>query len=320
MSHMIMEDDRMMSANMKRPWHYDETADRVALVQDAPTSWDALKLSFMDWDVVSTPVVVNNVPVEGYKANVRADTGRVLGIVSNRYKIVQNREAFAFVDAILEQKDVPVCYETCGSLENGQRVWMLANMPKSLVLGDEVENYLFFTNAHNGKSGITAGITQVRVVCNNTLQLALGTAKRSWTTKHIGDMQAKKAEAIMTLQLASKYVADMSVYAETMAAKKISKSELDYFLDMLFPMEEEGTDREKNNISYCRNNILDIYMGKDDLANFRGTAWGLYNATADFVSNTKPVRTTKTYREKLFASFLDGNVVLQQAQKILMTA
>ena len=161
MSHMIMEEDKMFSANMVKPWHYGETSDRVALTETVLTSWDALIASGTGWDVISTPVMVNGEVVLGYKANVRGDTSRVLGIVSDRYKIVQNREAFAFVDSILEQKDVPVKYETAGSLENGKRVWMLARMPKSLILGDEVENYLFFTNAHNGKSGITLSLIHI---------------------------------------------------------------------------------------------------------------------------------------------------------------
>lgn len=320
MAHMIMESDSMFSSGMIRPWHYNETSDRVALVQDAPTSWDALIASGIGWDVISTPVQVNGNEVEGYKANVRSDTNDVLGIVSSRYKIVQNREAFAFVDSILEQKDTPVRYETAGSLENGKRVWLLVQMPKTLALGDEVENYLFFANSHNGKSGITTGMTNVRVVCNNTIQLALRTTKRSWTTKHMGDMEGKKQEAIETLRLASQYVVEMGKYAETMASKKISKTDLDNFLDMLFPLDEEISAREERNISHCRNSILDIYMGKDDLANFRGTAWGMYNAVADFVSNAEPLRKTKTYKENLFASFMDGNKILQQAQEILMAA
>ena len=313
MAHMIMEDDTVMVTG-RQSWH-----GLSIVVDTAQSSSDALRIANLDWEVFPKDVYADNSVIPGYKANARSDTGQVLGIVSDRYRVCQNKDAFSFVDDILANSQ-EVKFHSAGSLENGKRVFMMAELPQGILLGTHVQNFMFFSNAHDGKNGIKVGLTNTVIECNNTLNLALADSPRTWSTKHIGDIEAKKHEAMKTLQFASAYMEGTKALAEEMYSKKISKTDLDNFLNLLFPMEEEGTDREKNNIAYCRNNILDIYMGKDDLANFRGTAWGLYNATADFVSNTKPVRTTKTYREKLFASFLDGNVVLQQAQKILMAA
>lgn len=316
MAHMLYGNDTMFSAGMQKPWHYNETQDRCRLVQEAPTSWDALKLSGLDWDVAALPVEVGGQIVPGYQANVRMDTGETLGITSKLYKIVQNREAFAFTDAVLRNRN-DVRYETAGSLENGRRVWLLARMPDSKLIEDTVENYLFFSNSHNGKSSIVCGITQVRIVCNNTLQMALA-SPRTWSTQHKGDMQSKQMEAVRTLALASDYIDKSSQLAIDMASKPLTN--VLSFIDKLLPKLEDLSAREERNIDYIRDNILDIYKNKDDLQNFRGTTWGMYNAVADFVSNGKPLRMTKTYGEKRFASFMDGNEMLLKAQTLLQTA
>ena len=102
-----------------------------------------------------------------------------MGVVSDRYRIVQNEEAFQFTDDLLGEG---VTYETAGSLQGGKKVWMLAKLPeKYIIAGDEVTPYLVFFHSHDGSSGVKVAMTPVRVVCQNTLNLALGTAKRIWT-------------------------------------------------------------------------------------------------------------------------------------------
>lgn len=102
------------------PWHGLGTK-----VQEAPTSKDALILAGLDWHVVQEPVYTGqNELVQGYKANVRDSDRKVLGVVTDRYKIVQNEEAFSFTDALLGEG---VRYETAGSLQGGKSVWLPYN-------------------------------------------------------------------------------------------------------------------------------------------------------------------------------------------------
>lgn len=167
-------------------------------VEEAPNSREALHLAGLDWTVDSRPVydeLIREIP--GYKANVRSSDNKTLGIVTNRYKIVQNTEAFEFTDNLIGGD---VHYETAGSLQGGKRIWLLAKLPSKIIVGDEVEPYLCFTNSHDGTGAIRACMTPVRVVCNNTLNLALATAKRQWSTKHVGDIEAKMAEARSVLE------------------------------------------------------------------------------------------------------------------------
>ncbi len=165
----------------QKPWHGLGT-----MVQEAPTSKDALILAGLDWQVIQKPIITEDgIPISGFKANLRETDNRVLGVVTDRYRTIQNHDAFAFTDSLLGEG---VTYETAGSLQNGRRVWVLAKLPQRYIIsGDEITPYLVFMNAHDGTGAIKAAMTPIRVVCMNTLNLALSTAKRSWSTNHVGN-------------------------------------------------------------------------------------------------------------------------------------
>lgn len=184
----------------KTPWHGLGTR-----VMEAPDSKEALALAGLDWEVIQEPIYTEkNEAIEGYKANVRDSDRKVLGVVSERYKIVQNQEAFAFTDGLLGEG---VRYETAGSLQNGKRVWILARLPQEYIIsGERITPYLVFFNSHDGTGAIKVALTPIRVVCQNTLNLALTTAKRSWSMIHTGNIQDKMQEAKDTLFMAEKYM------------------------------------------------------------------------------------------------------------------
>ena len=144
------------------PWH-----ELGTIVNDAPTSEDALRISGLDWKVVQDDVFTDSGElISGYKANIRDTDRKILGVVSDRYKVVQNTDAFSFTDELLGQG---VRYETAGSLQDGRRVWLLARMPKEYIGGsDEICPYLVFSNSHDGTGAVKVAITPVRVVCNNS--------------------------------------------------------------------------------------------------------------------------------------------------------
>jgi phage/plasmid-like protein (TIGR03299 family) len=162
-----------MSANVEtmfyvkeKPWH--GLGERV---EDALNSKQALEKAGLDWKVLQKKVFVDGYSVPQYKANVRSSDGKVLGIVSDKYKIVQNVDAFEFTDNIIGNGEIEVKYETAGSLASGKKIWLLAKMPTTTILGDDVEPYMVFTNTHDGSGSIRVAMTPVRVVCQNTLTM-----------------------------------------------------------------------------------------------------------------------------------------------------
>lgn len=122
----------------EKPWH-----GLGVKVENAPTSKEALIMAGLDWQVVQKPIMTEEGQIiDGYKVNIRDMDQKVLGVVSNRYKVVQNEDAFAFTDALLGEG---VTYETAGSLADGKRTWMLAVLPhKYIIAGDEITPYLVF--------------------------------------------------------------------------------------------------------------------------------------------------------------------------------
>ena len=310
MAHNI---ETMFSAGRVKPWHYEETKEVTKLIQEAPTSKEALHLAGLDWNVEQTPVFTDaGIEIPNYKANVRSTDRSVLGIVSDRYKIVQNTEAFEFTDEIVgETEDGVVKYETAGSLCGGKKIWLLAKMPTQKILGDEVEPYMCFTNSHDGSGAIRICMTPIRVVCNNTLNMALAGARRQWSTKHVGDMQSKLEEAKLCLQLADAYMAGLADEADRLANAKLHREQLNEILDEMFPIEDNASDRKKRNIQTIKDDFFVAYF-MPDIAQFRDTAWGAVNAMSDFVTHATPKRNTASYNENRWGKIMEGHAMMDQ--------
>lgn len=187
----------------EKPWHGLGT-----MVRKAPSASHALALAGLDWKVEQHPVQTESgIRLEGFLANIRDTDSRVLGVVTDKYRVVQNEEAFAFTDELLGGG---VTYETAGSLQEGRKVWLLARLPQRYIIsGDEIAPYLVFSNSHDGSGAIKVAMTPVRVVCNNTLNLALERAKRSWSTVHTGNPAGKMQDARQTVLYADSYMAEL---------------------------------------------------------------------------------------------------------------
>lgn len=199
-----------MSANVETmfytrqaPWHGLGTR-----VEHTLNSQEALVAAGLDWQVIQMPVQTEDGrSIPGFKANIRDRDNQVLGVVTDRYKVVQNQDAFAFTDELLGEG---VSYETAGSLQGGRRTWILAKLPQRYIIsGDEITPYLVFMNSHDGSGAIKAAMTPIRVVCQNTLNLALSTAKRSWSAHHTGDIKGKMEDARYALLYADQYMAEL---------------------------------------------------------------------------------------------------------------
>lgn len=291
------------------------------IIEEAPTSHDAIVAAGLDWKVNTVPVMIDagkgSEIVPNYWANVRETDNSVLGVVSDRYKIVQNADAFAFTDNLIKNDfGVEVKYETAGSLNNGKRVWMLAKLPMQTILGDEFVPYIVFVNNHDGKGSVRVAMTPTRVVCQNTLTLALDMAKRSWSTTHAGDLQGKLEEAQDTLQMAQAYMEGLEARGEELQQMKISDELYNDLLDELYPINPfaKGTKKNANNAA-MRKTVTDLYNTRYDLKKFRGTAWGIYQAFADSESHLQPKRqVTDTFLQRRFAGFIDGRNALRDVE------
>ena len=307
------EVESMFSAGRVVPWHYAQTKEVTKIIQEAPTSKDALIAAGLNWNVNSAPVYQESgLIIPGYKANVRDKDNKVLGIVSERYKIVQNSEAFEFTDSLIGETEFgKVRYETAGSLNGGRKIWLLAKMPNRKILDDDFEPYICFANSFDGSGAVQVCATPVRICCSNTLNMALTTAKRKWSTKHVGDMQSKLEEAKLCLQLADKYMNGLAEEAERLANTKLYKEQIDEILNEMFPVEEDASERKKNNVKELKNEYYMCYV-QPDIAKFIGTAYGAVNAMSDLVTHSSPKRNTANFNENRWGKIMDGHALLDQ--------
>ena len=296
------------------PWHGLGTK-----VMEAPASEEALKIAGLDWKVIQEPIYTTEKElIEGFKVNVRDTDRRVLGVVSDRYKIVQNQEAFSFTDELLGEG---VRYETAGSLQNGRKVWLLARMPHEYIIsGERITPYLVFFNSHDGSGAIKAALTPIRVVCQNTLNLALSTAKRSWSMIHTGNIQGKIQEARDTLFLAEKYMDSLGKEFESLRKKKLSDRQVQEYIEILLPIEDGSTPQQIRNMKRLREDLEMRYYDAPDLKDLGNNGYRFVNAVSDFATHGNPLRRTANYQENLFARTVEGNPLIDKAYQMAAAA
>ena len=297
-----------------KPWHGLGT-----MVEEAPTSREALEAAGLNWQVIQKNLVTDSgIVVPGFKANLRENDQQVLGVVSDRYKVVQNEEAFAFTDALLGEG---VTYETAGNLQNGRRTWILAKLPaRYIISGDEVTPYLVFMNSHDGSGSIKAAMTPIRVVCQNTLNLALSTAKRSWSTNHTGDIKGKMEDAHYTLLYADQYMAELGKAIDKLNQQKLSDRQVLEYIVSLFPIIPIPSDQQIRNMQKMKEDMKVRYFDAPDLQHVGKNAYRFINAVSDFATHAKPLRERTGYKENLFARTVDGNAMIDRAYEMVKAA
>lgn len=298
----------------EKPWH-----GLGIMVAEAPNSKDALRLAGLNWKVLQEPVYTENEElIQGYKANVRDTDRKVLGVVTDRYKVIQNEEAFAFTDTLLGEG---VRYETAGSLQEGRRVWMLARLPREFIIGGErISPYMVFSNTHDGSGAVKTALTPIRVVCNNTLNLALRTAKRSWSMIHTGDISGKIEEAKNTLLLADEYMTALGQEFENLRKIKLSEKQVLDYIKILLPMEENYSLLQKRGVEKLRADMKMRYFDAPDLKDVGNNGYRFVNAVSDFATHSTPRRKTANYKENIFARTADGNPMIDRAYQLVKAA
>lgn len=293
------------------PWHGLGTR-----VNEAPDSRGALIVAGLDWNVLQEPIYTETEElIHGYKANIRDSDRQVLGVVTDRYKIVQNRDAFSFTDQLLGEG---VRYETAGSLQGGKKVWLLAHLPHEYIIsGERISPYLVFFNSHDGTGAIKVALTPIRVVCQNTLNLALSTAKRSWSMIHTGDIKGKMQEAQDTLFMADKYMDMLGREFETLRRKKLTDKQVMDYIEILLPVEDGSTPQQIKNMKRLQEDMKLRYFDAPDLKDVGNNAYRFVNAVSDFATHAEPLRRTTNYKENIFVRTVDGNPLIDKAYQMM---
>jgi len=322
MAHEIYKDDRMFSGR-DVPWH-----GLGQLLKDYPTIEEAKEASGLIWEVEPRPVKfegLNGVnELLGYSVLMRKDTGLGLGVVGSRYEVYQNEEMWKYIESFAQECNMNL--ETAGSLKHGRKTWVLAKAKNGIepVKGDKVDYFFLFSNSFDGSTPIRVAFTPVRVVCNNTLSLALNGTENFYSVRHTSSASGYLEEVLTALKLSVKYELTLKEMFNHFVEAKISDQDVEEFVkNKLFPSpkkEEEKTStraetiREKN-----IDNVISLYQSGagTDIKGVKGTAYGLMNAVAEYADHEMRTRGTDDLnrKENKFSSIMGGS-----AQRLKQTA
>lgn len=317
----------------RTPWH--ELGTYVG--ENPITAKEAIVEAGLDWEVTLNKIAtVQNLDpgldlyrdtnlIKNYKAVTRIPDNKTLGIVGNRYLPIQNKEAFSFLDSLVE--DNSLRFHTAGSLKGGKKIWLLGKIGSfEVVPNDKVDQYLFLFNSHDGWGSLRTLFTPIRVVCANTAQLVLEQNRgQGVTIRHTGDLQKKKLEAQNILGIAKIAYARYEEFTSYLVNLQIDSIKLNNILNQIIPdpKEENKTSRILNSRVNKRNEIINLFENGigQDIPGVQGTGWALYNAITEHLNYHQNTRGNLNIQERRFEKLiLAPQKQFKNIEKILLAA
>ena len=311
---------RAMAYQGETPWHnLGVKADEILSV-DA-----ALKLANLDWEVKLAPMYIPSfknktghhiadwVRVPGRQAIVRPLDDVVLGTCGMSYEPIQNRPGFEILDVACKEFGVQI--ETAGALGKGELVWMLAKLPHNfdVVDGDKVDSYFLVSLGHDGATPHTSRPTPVRVVCRNTLQMAMG-SKAVIRMTHAGNVSDK-------LKAAQKLVTDliktMTITGDTfrkMALRKMNEHEMQAYVHAVLRIEDGSA--VEGILARRRDTIVNLTRTGRGAEFAPETLWTCYNAFTEYYDHYRPAEVNPVKKLKAQESALFGANAAMKARAL----
>ncbi|HHO2171141.1 TPA: DUF932 domain-containing protein [Aeromonas hydrophila] len=287
MAHLIDS----MAYTGQTPWH---GLGNILPPRQSLDIW--LQAAGMDWTIEQSDVMFNvasdALHIRSYsdsKVLYRSDNLEPLSVVSRRYNVVQPHEVLHFYQDLVEVGGFEL--ETAGSLKGGRKLWALAKTGQYMKLkgGDKVKSYLLLATSCDGTLCTTAQFTSLRVVCNNTLQIALRDNTGAIKVPHSTQFNAAAVKEALGLGMANwdRFQQEMT----SLSNRPVSPVEaLNFFGELL---NDPAGDDENIILSRPAQKLHELYMGAgmgSELASSRNTAWGLVNAVTEYVDHHRRAR------------------------------
>lgn len=261
---------------------------------------EAIKTANLDWTVSKIPITnsLNQVSNEFFRVE-RDDTKAILGTAGKKFGVLQNTEAFSFIDKLCDEG---ARITSAGSLFGGRRVFVTALAPELLNLGDDdtVEMYLTVMNAHDGSSALKTIVSPIRVVCNNTLNMALKNNKNVLSLRHTDGLGLKMTSHIDILRNAVKYGESITESFKRLKEIKIAAADTRSTFENILAKVGFSA-KSETTFTTLTDRLMEIHeTGQgQDLKNVKGTAWGIYNAWTYYTSHEKAYKNLDSKFESL---------------------
>ncbi|RZJ84321.1 MAG: DUF945 domain-containing protein [Chryseobacterium sp.] len=312
----------------EKAWH-----NLGQIISDYPTSAEAIKHAGLDYTVSKRPLLtyseyidpeglradIPDIEVRDFYANVRTDTNEVLGVVGKDYHIVQNIDAFSFFDSIVGGKD-GILYETAGALGKGEKIFITAKLPDYIRVGknDLIEQYLFLTTSHDGYGSITAAFTPVRIVCQNTLNAAMGSKSNCIKIRHTSSATDRLKQAHELLGITNLLASEMEELFNSWAKIHITDSEVKKLVQIAMAPNKETLQnlqsKRYEELSSIYNNsvsaVLDYAGSHESQQDYttKGTLYGVYNAVNGYFQNVRNYKDDESkFKSIMYGTALQRN-------------
>jgi len=268
------------------------------IVEEYPTSEEAIIFAGLDYEVIKKPIQTMDLEeIKSYFATVRTDTAQTLGVVGSKYEVVQNRTAFSFFDALVNNGE-GIKYETAEALGDGERIFITAKLPELIKVGrnDLIEQYIFLTTSHDGSGSIMAAFTPIRIVCNNTLNMALNNNSNAVYIKHTANAEMKLNEAAHIIQISETTSELMKTVFNKWAKVRVTDKELKKLISLAMSPNKEvfkaiATDDKAFEFSQQFQNVCsDVFSyamnsPTQQMETTEGTLFGAYNSITGYYQN-----------------------------------
>ena len=284
---MLANGQASMFYNMETgvPWH-----NMGKGVVGVATASEAIEAANLGWTVEKRPIWSRKsdgsfeIIPDRYEV-VRTTDDKTLGVVGKDYRPIQNFEAFEFFDNLVDSGEAK--YDTAGALGGGKRIWLTAQVGDDIQVAgqDSHRLYLALLSSHDGSKSLTALTTMVRIVCANTEQMALRSAKTSWTMTHRQSLAGKITEAREALQLSFKYREAFDLEMQKMLSVKVSMDQFRTMMTEVLPPQKRQLEKNLTVLTGIYENSPTI---KD--AGLAGTGMGAYNAVTEWLTWGREVR------------------------------
>lgn len=267
------------------------------------TSEDVLNTAGLNYNVVKTNMYLqdesgNLIDYPDKKFTVVEGTDKVLGVVSSKYEVCQNRDAFSFIDYI-GGDEAGFEYVKAGETRNGL-VYIIAKIPTINLLGDSVTPYIIFQNSHDGLNSVKATICPLRIICQNQFNVSFRESPNTVRIVHSSQMDSRMLAAREMMRDVAGYMETFEATASELATKKIGYNDVFKLFNEVFEYKpEKMSARQLQNFEDARNDFMSCY-NSDDNQNFIGTAWGVMNGAADYLTHHRSVR--KTHPDTIFVN------------------
>ena len=267
------------------------------------TSEEVLNAAGLNYNVVKKHMYMENssgqyVDFPDKKFTVIEGTDKVLGVVSSKYEVCQNRDAFNFIDYIGGAEE-GFEYVKAGQTQGGL-VYIIAKIPKINLMGDAITPYIIFQNSHDGLNSIKATICPLRIVCQNQFNVAFKQSPNTVRIIHSSQMDSRILTAREMMRDVADYMKTFEETAEELATKKVAWNDVIKIFDDVFKYDPaKMSDRQLQNFANARSDFLSCYNTEDN-QNFVGTAWGVMNGAADYLTHHRSVR--KTHPDTIFVN------------------